>query len=163
LTLENGVIMTTFDHLAKMQGRYLPLEVRVTAEGRMLFSATADGVTSMDPADPAIKPTASAVEISAPSVFASRVVPEDDWLIKKVPPVYPPFAKSAGLKGSVILHATIGTDGSVHDVEAISSPAPPLTAAATDAVSQWKYRPYLLNGQPVEANTIIDVIFALPR
>jgi periplasmic protein TonB len=84
-------------------------------------------------------------------------------LIKSVPPIYPPEARAKGIQGKVTLHVIIGKDGSVRQVEAISShPGHPLLVkAAIDAVRQWKYRPTLLNGEPVEVDTTIDVTFTL--
>jgi peptidyl-prolyl cis-trans isomerase A (cyclophilin A) len=83
-------------------------------------------------------------------------------LVSKVPPVYPIDAKRAGVQGTVVLQATIGTDGSVKDLRVVSGPEM-LQQAAVDAVKQWRYRPYLLNGQPVEVRTTINIIFTLAR
>jgi TonB family protein len=83
-------------------------------------------------------------------------------LESKVPPVYPIDAKKAGVSGAVVLQATIGTDGSVKDLRVVSGPEM-LQQAAVDAVKQWRYRPYLLNGQPVEVRTTINIIFTLAR
>jgi peptidyl-prolyl cis-trans isomerase A (cyclophilin A) len=76
------------------------------------------------------------------------------------PPVYPPDAKRAGISGTVVLQAVIGTDGLMKQLTVISGP-PPLQQAALDAVKTWRYRPYLLNGQPVEVRTTINVMFTL--
>lgn len=76
-----------------------------------------------------------------------------------VMPVYPPSARAAGVSGTVVLQALIGPDGLVHKLTPISSPSPSLTSAATAAVRMWRYRPYLLNGQPVAVTTYIDVSF----
>lgn len=79
-------------------------------------------------------------------------------LIKRVQPVYPPSALSMHLQGAVELLATIGKDGSVTNLKQISGD-PSLGRAAMDAVRQWKYRPYLLNGEPLEIQTQITVNF----
>ena len=71
---------------------------------------------------------------------------------------YPKMAKQTGAKGVVKLNATIGTDGSIKKVTVVSG-HPMLTGAAVDAVKQWRYRPTLLNGQPVEAETQVLVNF----
>ncbi len=81
-------------------------------------------------------------------------------IIKRVQPKYPHKARDAGIQGIVKLHVIIGKDGSVSQVEAISG-HPLLIQAAIDAVRQWKYRPTLLNGEPVEVDTTIDIIFTL--
>jgi len=79
-------------------------------------------------------------------------------LIKRVQPVYPPSALSMRLQGAVELLATIGKDGSVTNLKQISGD-PSLGRAAMDAVRQWKYRPYLLNGEPLDIQTQIIVNF----
>ena len=84
-------------------------------------------------------------------------------LMTRVNPVYPAEAKKARVQGSVLLHAIITTDGSVQSVDVISSDSPLLSQSAEDAVRQWKYRPYLLNGDPVEVDTQITVNFTLAR
>jgi peptidyl-prolyl cis-trans isomerase A (cyclophilin A) len=80
----------------------------------------------------------------------------------KKPPVYPIEAKKAGVSGAVVLAATISTSGLVEDLHVISGPEL-LQQAALDAVKDWRYRPYLLNGQPVEVKTQINVIFTLGK
>src|SRR6202162_3596078 len=81
-------------------------------------------------------------------------------LINKVQPVYPPLARQTRISGTVRLHAIISKSGSVESLEVLSG-HPLLVRAAMDAVQQWKYKPTLLNGEPVEVDTTIDVIFSL--
>ena len=81
-------------------------------------------------------------------------------LIRKVEPVYPPIAKMAHISGTVVLHAIIAKDGSVEDLQYVSG-APLLMKSAMDAVRQWRYQPTLVNGEPVEVETTISVVFAL--
>ena len=81
-------------------------------------------------------------------------------LTYKVPPVYPPMAKAAGVQGSVVLHAVISKEGDVVQLTVVSGP-PMLTTSALDAVRQWKYKPYLLNGQPTAVDTTITVNYSL--
>jgi TonB family protein len=84
-------------------------------------------------------------------------------LIKAVPPQYPPDAKAANVSGTVVIQATIGTDGALRELRAVSGD-PMLIPAALQAVTQWQYRPYMLNGKPVEVLTTINVVFQLgPR
>jgi peptidyl-prolyl cis-trans isomerase A (cyclophilin A) len=83
-------------------------------------------------------------------------------LVHKPNPVYPIEARQAGVSGRVELEALIGTDGTIKDLQVIAGPEL-LQQAALDAVRTWRYRPYLLNGQPVEVRTIINVIFTLGR
>jgi protein TonB len=81
-------------------------------------------------------------------------------LITKVVPRYPKDAKKAGIQGTVRFQAILGHDGRVQSLQLVSGP-PLLVDAARDAVQQWVYRPTLLNGQPVEVVTTIDVNFIL--
>jgi TonB family protein len=77
----------------------------------------------------------------------------------KVQPVYPAEAKAAGIQGSVVLHAIIGTDGKIQSLNVLSGP-PELTQSAMDAVSQWVYKPYLINGEPTSVETTITVNYS---
>ena len=81
-------------------------------------------------------------------------------LIHKVNPVYPPAARSARVQGTVVLQAVIGKDGQIADLHVITGD-PMLAPAAIGAVQQWRYKPYLLEGQPVEVDTQIQVNFQL--
>ncbi len=81
-------------------------------------------------------------------------------LIHKVQPAYPPLARSARIQGQVVLQAVIGKDGTIQGLHAVSG-HPMLTPAAIDAVKQWRYKPYFLNGEPVEVDTQITVNFTL--
>jgi protein TonB len=81
-------------------------------------------------------------------------------LIRRIEPSYPPLAKAARVQGEVILKAIIDKDGMIQDLQLVSG-HPMLVPSAIDAVRQWRYKPYLLNGQPVEVETTITVIFSL--
>jgi len=81
-------------------------------------------------------------------------------VIHKVDPVYPQIAKTARVQGTVILAAVIGKDGTIQNLHVVSG-HPLLTNAAMEAVKQWRYRPYILNGDPVEVDTQVEVHFTL--
>ncbi len=83
-------------------------------------------------------------------------------LIKKVAPSYPSNALRMRIEGTVQLLATISKDGDITHIKVLSGETQ-LTKAAADAVKQWKYKPYLLNGEPVEIQTQITVNFKLPK
>jgi TonB family protein len=72
--------------------------------------------------------------------------------------VYPEIAQAAHVQGAVVLHAVISKTGDVENLSVISGP-PMLTSAAIEAVKQWRYKPYLLNGQPMEVETTVNVNF----
>ncbi|MGA9979052.1 MAG: energy transducer TonB [Candidatus Sulfotelmatobacter sp.] len=81
-------------------------------------------------------------------------------LIQKIEPAYPPLARAARIQGEVVLAAIISKNGEIQNLTLVSG-HPMLTAAALEAVKQWRYRPYLLNGEPVEVETTIIVTFQL--
>jgi TonB family protein len=81
-------------------------------------------------------------------------------LLQKTDPVYPPVAKAARIQGTVVLQATISKSGSVEDLHVVTGQAL-LQEAALSAVRTWRYRPYLVNGEPVKVQTTINVIFTL--
>jgi peptidyl-prolyl cis-trans isomerase A (cyclophilin A) len=114
----------------------------------------------------AAEPVPAPASASAPAVPAKTVAISGGvamgLLQVHVPPHYPIEAKQAGVSGTVVLSAVIGTDGSVNDLRVISGPEP-LQQAALDAVNQWRYRPYLLNGKPVEVKTTVNVVFTLGK
>jgi periplasmic protein TonB len=81
-------------------------------------------------------------------------------LIRRVQPAYPPLARSVRVQGAVVLAALIGKEGAIENLRLISG-HPMLVPAAIAAVSQWRYRPYILNGEAIEVETQITVNFIL--
>ena len=106
------------------------------------------------PPAPRVIPAAPRPSIRLSTQIASGL------LIRKVMPQYPPIARSVRLSGTVVLAATISKDGTIANLRVVSGPAM-LQQAAMEAVSQWRYRPYLLNGEPVDVETSVNVIFTL--
>jgi len=100
---------------------------------------------------------------AAPVVVAGPVrlshMSEGD-LVRKIVPTYPPLARTARIQGTVILQAMISKLGTIEDLRLLSG-HPLLAPAAIEAVRQWRYRPYILNNQPVEVETQITVNFSL--
>ncbi|MGD0830002.1 MAG: TonB family protein [Terracidiphilus sp.] len=80
-------------------------------------------------------------------------------LLQRTAPAYPPIAKSAHVSGTVVIQVTIAKNGSVGNLRAISGPAM-LRQSALDAVKNWRFRPYMLDGQPVEVDTTVNVTYA---
>lgn len=151
------------------------------SSGDIVQKAIPDPVPSVTP--PAVAPSttepkvvvppekpASGVVGSAPA--ASSKLPQrvrvsqgvtQKMRISDVVPSYPMEAKQAGIQGLVVLAVVIGKDGNIQSLKVLDSPSPILSQAAMDAVKQWKYRPYVLNGTPVEVDTQITVNFTLSR
>src|SRR6516225_2691906 len=106
---------------------------------------------------------------NAPAVVPKAATPQrvrvsqgvsQGLLVHQVKPAYPPLARQARIQGTVVLQAVISKDGSIANLHLISG-HPMLAPAAIDAVKQWKYKPYFLNGEPVEVETTINVNFTL--
>jgi TonB family protein len=106
----------------------------------------------MDSRPPQPTPDGARVKVDGKAAAAN--------LINRVDPVYPPLARQARISGTVRLRAVIGKDGAVRQLDVISG-HPLLVQSALDAVRKWKYQPTQLDGETVEVDTTIDVIFAL--
>ena len=109
------------------------------------------------------------IVISALITFSSQVtaqvspalhVPESSLVAAKVDPVYPPLARQARVEGQVILQLQISKSGDIEDIRLVSG-HPMLAPAAIEAVRKWKYKPFLLNGEPVPVETKVTVSFTL--
>jgi len=107
----------------------------------------------------------SSTPVAVPKIAVQRVRVSSGvtagLLIRKVEPTYPQMAKIARVQGAVVLAALIGKDGTIQNLHVVSTASPLLNAAAMDAVKQWKYKPYILNGEPVEVDTNVTVNFTL--
>jgi TonB family protein len=166
---------TQFNHIVKVQNKYLAREILVFEEKRKILSAEVEPITTLDPSDPALTLPASNLPPSTPASSAAGTTPKQlmvvhisaglmtGMLVKKTTPIYPQQAKDAHITGTVVLQARIGRDGGIHDLHVISAPDPSLAIASLWAVSQWEYKPYLLNGEPVEVMTTVNVIYTLGR
>jgi protein TonB len=98
----------------------------------------------------------SNVKLDGPKRVRSQL--SEGQLLNRVEPVYPHLAAISGIQGQVKLHAIIGRDGRIQSLSAVSG-HPLLVRAALEAVEQWRYRPYVLNGATVEVETFITVNF----
>jgi periplasmic protein TonB len=94
----------------------------------------------------------------APVRVSGMVV--EGLLVRKTVPDYPAIARAAGIQGTVMLQATISRAGTIENLRVINGPIM-LQQAAMAAVRTWRYRPYLLSGEPVEVETTINVVFKL--
>ncbi len=123
--------------------------------GTLLLALDARAVP---PPAPAVKPQAPPERPSVPVRVGGGV--QAAKLIFGPKPVYPPLARTTRTQGTVRIRAWIGRDGTIRNLQLLSGP-PLLVQAALDAVGRWRYRPTLLNGQPVEVLTDIDVNFTI--
>jgi protein TonB len=154
-----GGVVEEFNRIGKTQNKYLAQNVEFVEGKKKLLSAKVDLVSGLSASDTALTPPVGSVredkQVEVPEGIANG------RLLKKVFPEYPKDARQARIAGKVILHATIGADGVVHDLRVLSAPWPSMAESALWAVSHWQYAPYELNGEPVDVNTTVTVIFSL--
>jgi protein TonB len=124
-------------------------------------SNSGTGVIGADPFAHATSSAPRVVHQPQGPITISKGVAEG-MAISKPSPAYPAIARAARVEGTVVLQATISKTGTIENLRVLSG-SPMLQQAALNAVQQWRYRPYLLNGDPVEVETTINVIFSLGR
>jgi TonB family protein len=157
----NKMFQTLFEHIALVHGHYVANDMQLFIGGRPWLKIHVDTLEGLGPAGL----SALAVPTAASPVTARIDVAEgltQGHLVKKMFPAYPATAKLQGVQGTVILNGVIGTDGHFKRLDVLGGP-PMLQQASMDAVRQWVYTPYLLEGKPVEVETDINVVFALQR
>lgn len=132
------------------------LKVKVMLDGELAQLVAETKEQALLPHSPAFQ-SAAAPQGAEPQRVAAGIM--SGAIQTKVAPVYPPEAKAARISGSVVMHALIGKDGAVSSLEVISGP-PELRTSALDAVRQWVYQPYLLNGEPTEVDTTVTVNYS---
>jgi TonB family protein len=161
ISLGPGLSQVLRNNLAEFQGRYVAKDVQIVSQSKVVARAHIDNIEILDSADeslflpsPDAKPRRLKITISAGVAQGN--------LASQVPPSYPSEAKARGVQGTVVLHAVISSSGHIRQLSVVSG-AQELQQAAIDAVRQWVYRPYLLNGEPVEVETQINVVFSLRR
>lgn len=162
-----GNLTVRYNNLSKTQNHILARDMIFQERTRKVMTAHIDQTNGIDVTDAALTPTADAklrtLEVT-PSDKGKRVVVPNEKLgklVRKVQPVYPVEAKDAHITGTVELGAIIGRDGQIHELKVISAPWPSLAASALQAVSQWRYEPYSVNGEPVDVETTVNVIFEM--
>ncbi|HEY2858880.1 MAG TPA: energy transducer TonB [Terracidiphilus sp.] len=139
------------------QNHFVPGDLKIIRSGQTLLTFHVDSIESLPTVDDAdFAPSADAVHVP---VNISGAVAQGMILYAQAPK-YPPVAKANHVTGTVVLQGIIGKDGHVKNLKVVSGHAD-LQMAAIDAVRFWRYKPYLLNGEPVEVMTTINVVFAL--
>ena|SRR5579872_2005669 len=160
--------------LAPITGRLrMPTSIpsRIVPDDGSIRSEGADGPATIDYGAPyspgAYLPTPTTGTETVMPVRAAPAKPTfrtstmlQGSLIRRVEPVYPPLARTARIQGSVVLEAIIGRDGTMQRLQVLSG-HPMLAPAAVEAVRQWRYKPYVLNGEAIEVETQITVNFIL--
>ncbi|WP_254062242.1 energy transducer TonB [Acidobacterium sp. S8] len=156
------VRQTLFSHFFQFQGRYIPRDIQLYFQARPSLTIHID---TLEPLSEASQLTTAVPADAIPvtkriSLSQVQSLSDTGRQIKKVAPKYPMEAKEAHIQGTVIFDATISREGHIQSLRVLSGPLM-LQQAALDAVRQWVYKPYLLNGEPVEVDTEAYVIFSL--
>jgi TonB family protein len=143
--------------IVKFQERYLAEELQFVQQSKPVLTAHIDSIELLRTIDEALfLPPADATPKHIRINIDGRAM--EGMLVKKVVPEYPLIANETRIAGTVVLQATIDRNGRIANLYVLSGPAM-LQQAALDAVKQWVYRPYVLNDEPVEVRTTINVIF----
>jgi TonB family protein len=155
-----GTQVVKFYDFKQIEDRYQARGVAFREGMHDILTAQADAISALSLSDPALTPPQSARRVRIDKVQIDADIAES-LLVKKVTPVYPQDAKDAHIQGKVVLQATIGIDGKVRDLQLLSAPTASLASSAFWSVSQWQYKPYLRNGEPVEVETTVAVAYSL--
>ncbi len=150
-----------------LNGQPVEVETRVTVNFALPNTHPAEGVVGdmpggVPPDAPSAIKSVSPLHALRPGVVRVSQGVMAERVISKVPPDYPPDAQQARIQGTVVLRVNIDKEGNVSNIQLISG-HPILAPAAINSVKQWKYKPYLLNGTPVEVETQVTVNFTLAR
>jgi hypothetical protein len=156
-----GATSVIYNKVVRAQGLYLARDIAIFEGTTKYLTASIDVIDGLSPSAAELTPDKDAQSESSPKRVPISSGMATGMLVKQTRPIYPQDAKSAHIDGKVVLQAIIGVDGRVHDLTAVDGPSPSLIAASMVAVSQWRYKPYLLNGAPVEVDTTVNVIYRL--
>jgi TonB family protein len=158
---ESPSLYIAFNKLVMVQKRVLARQVIIADGKHDLVTFTFGATDNLAKDDTALTPPAGARPFVPTDHLTFPSAKQAPSLAKKTWPHYPAAAKAERIQGTVTLDVMISVKGEVRDVRVISSPAPLLTGAARDSLTQWQYKPYIVDGQPQEVNTLINVIFQL--
>jgi TonB family protein len=159
--LFDGSIGATFNKMAIFEGRYIAKEVELTDDARTLLRIHIQTLRSMPASEAAaMMPPATAKSADLKNVSVASGIMTGNKL-RGAEVRYPQEAKQNHIEGKVVLKAMIGTDGRIHQLRVVSSPDPTLSISSLAAVERWVYKPYTLNGAPVNVETTINVVYKL--
>lgn len=147
-----------FNHILLFQGHFIAQDIVVNTTTHPLLKLHVESIGLAASSSPsAFAPPADALLTQAHAQVPGSVL--SGTILKQQRPVFPQGDKRARISGAVVLGAVISREGAIKSLQILTAPDASLAAAATDAVKHWQYKPYLLNGQPVEVETEINVIF----
>ena len=156
-----GATAVGYNKISRVQGMLLARDLTILEGKRKILTATVDSVSGIAATAPEFTPSTQAKPEEAPKRVEIGSGLAQGFLVKQAKPIYPQVDKQNRVSGKVVLEALIGQDGHVHELSVVEGPSSTIIAAAMVAVSQWEYKPYMLNGEPLEVHTTINVIFNL--
>jgi hypothetical protein len=145
---DNNGMREQFGNVLTFQGRNLPRLFIQTVEGERILAVSVDTVSALDPDDPALKPP---LDAKTDGIWYEAAGP----LISGQPPRIPTAELRDPSRANLIAEVKIEKDGNVQEVDLINRPDPKLEAAAREAISQWRFTPTVVDGQPVAARSLI--------
>jgi TonB family protein len=148
-----------YNRILRFNGRAVAGDLKVVRDSKVVATLQIQSLEPISAIDESIF-TPPPDDVPVPRIVSIAGGVAAGMLLKKVAPSYPTVAKDQHVSGTVVLQGSIGKDGRIKDLKVISGDVL-LQQAALDAVRQWEYRPYLLNGDPVEVMTTINVVFTL--
>jgi TonB family protein len=154
-----GEVQALHNRILSFHGHFIAGDLQFVRSGKLVLSAHLETIESLGSIDDAIFTPPPDATLLPRRVTISGAVAQG-FAVQKTAPVYPPEAKKHNISGTVVIEVVIGRDGHLIALHPISGP-PFLQQAALDAVRSWVYRPYLLDGEPVEVDTTINVVFQL--
>lgn len=158
LTSNFGSQLTVLNHVGNFQQRHVAIDQTTTLNtvNAVIGHIEALQGTTLD--EDAFVPPGDFDKVSLdPTKVSSGVIA--GLVLSQPRPVYPPRAKELHITGAVVLYERIGRDGLVHSLKLLNAPDPDLAISAIAAVRQWRYKPYLLNGQPTEVESTVTLHF----
>ncbi len=160
-SLPNRTYQTLYRNIVIIDGQCLAKEMQLFIAGRPWLNVQIETIEGLTPTGlEALAVPADAKPVTIRTSLTGEIT--NGHLVKKLVPSYPSAAKLQGIQGTVLLNGIIGVDGHFKQLQVLAGP-PMLQQPAIDAVQQWVYSPYLMDGQPIEVETDINVVFALGR
>jgi TonB family protein len=155
----SGDISSSFNAIQRFEGHDVAWHLTLTEEKDKVAEITVTDLHSMEKPSPEIFIAGTSAKVENTSQVDVPKEVTSGNVIYKTPPIYPQTSRRAHKSGTVVIAAVIGKDGIIRNLRILSTPDVDIAIAATNAVRQWRYKPYLLRGAPVEVNTTVQVNF----
>jgi len=157
--LGHGIVGIVYNGIVAVRGAYIAGDASSSLVGKLRVRVHLDVLNAMPHEDESVlTPPPGTAPITRRAWVGAGAM--GNKIVRKAAPEYPAIARAAKIQGTVLLEAVIGKDGRIVEARAIGGP-PMLQQASIDAVRKWVYEPYLLDGEPIEVETEINVVFSL--